>query len=120
LTRYFAGNPAKPIDEEFDLMVDAWVDALQHSVPERRLGECIADARRERKSTFILEPSDVYAVWLRIKAAERDAMPRIGQYDYRGKEVCPECKNTGTRLIVKRDQLLNRDYTYGLHCEIKR
>ena len=118
LNRYFAGNPTRPVGGEFDLMVEAWTLTLQDLVPEHRLAECIASARRERTSTFTLDVSEVCASWLRIKTAEREAMPRVGQYDYRGKEVCPKCNNTGTRLIVKRDPVLQRDYTYGVPCEV--
>ena len=120
LNRYFAGNPSRPVDEELDLMVEAWTLTLQDLVPERRLAECIASARRERSSTFTLDVSEVCGAWQRIKTAEREAMPRVGQYDFRGKEVCPHCNNTGTRLMVKRDPLLQRDYTYGVSCEIKK
>jgi hypothetical protein len=118
LNRYFAGNPARPVEDEFDLMVEAWTLTLQDLVPEHRLAECIASARRERTSTFTLDVSEVCVAWQRIKVAERESMPRIGRYDFRGKEVCPHCNNTGTRLIVKRDPFLQRDYTYGVPCEV--
>src|ERR1043165_169257 len=70
LTRYFAGNPAKPIDEEFDLMVEAWTLTLQDAVPEHRLAEAIAHARRTRNSTFTLDVSEVCTAWQVIKASE--------------------------------------------------
>lgn len=119
LTRYFAGNPAKPVDDEFDLMVEAWTLTLQDTVPEHRLSESISEARRSRNSNFILDVSEVCAAWQRIKAAERST-PAIGTYDWRGKEVCPHCHNTGTKLVVKRDPVSGRDYTYGMPCEIKK
>src|SRR5687768_16640935 len=89
LNRYFAGNPARPVDDELDLMVESWTLTLQDSVPEYRLAEAIAEARRSRNSNFTLDVSEVCAAWQRIKTAEREAMPRVGKYDYRGKEVCP-------------------------------
>lgn len=117
LNRYFAGNPARPVEDEFDLMVEAWTLTLQDVVPEYRLGEVITYARQSRSSTFVLDPSEICSAWKRLQVAER-AAPRVGQYDYRGKKVCPHCHNTGTRLIVKRDPLLQRDYTYGVPCEV--
>lgn len=115
LTKYFAGNPAKPIDEEFDLMVDAWTETLQDTVPEHRLAESIAEARRTRNSNFTLDVSEVCAAWQRLKAAERSTPP-IGTFDWRATNVCPKCKNTGTRVFVKRDPILGRDYEYGEAC----
>ena len=118
LNKYFAGNPARPIDEDFDLMVVAWTETLQDLVPEHRLSECIATARRERNTNFTLDVSEVCFAWQRIKAAER-AVPPVGTYDWRAKEVCPHCLNAGTKLVVKRDSITGRDYTYGMPCEIK-
>jgi hypothetical protein len=118
LNRYFAGNPARPVEDDFDLMVEEWTLTLQDAVPEHRLAEAITLARQSRTSNFVLDVSEVCSAWQKIKAAERNNAPRVGQYDYRGKEVCPRCNNTGTRLIVKRDPLLQRDYTYGVPCEV--
>jgi hypothetical protein len=115
LTMYFAGNPAKPIDEEFDLMVDAWTLTLQDAVPERRLGESIAEARRTRNSSFMLDVSEVCTAWQRLKGAER-SVPPVGTYDWRAKNICPHCNGTGTRPVIKRDSILGRDYTYGTSC----
>jgi hypothetical protein len=116
LNRYFAGNPARPVDDEFDLMVETWTLTLQDVVPEHRLAECVTSARRERNSNFTLDVSEVCHAWQRIKAAER-AVPPVGTYDWKSKEVCPKCNNTGTQLFVKRDPILGRDYTYGEKCE---
>lgn len=118
LNRYFAGNPARPVEDEFDLMVDAWTLTLQDTVPEHRLAEAIANARQSRNSNFVLDVSEVCSAWQRIKAAER-AVPSIGTYDWRARDVCPHCNNTGTRLIVKRDPVLGRDYTNGVPCEVR-
>lgn len=112
---YFAGNPAKPIDEEFDLMVHAWALTLQNSVPEHRLSESIAEARRTRSSNFTLEPAEVWAAWERIKASER-AVPPLGTYDWRARDVCSQCNGTGTRRFTKRDPILGRDCVYGEAC----
>lgn len=119
LDRYFAGNPARPVDDEFDLMAEAWTLTLQDLVPERRLGEAISHARQSRNSNFVLDVSEVCSAWQRIKGAER-SVPPVGTYDWRSRNVCPRCLNTGTRLIVRRDPLLQRDYTYGEACEILR
>lgn len=117
--KLFAGNPSRPSESEFKLMVAAWTEALQHVVPEHRLAEAVVYARQTRNSSFLMDVSEVCGAWNSIREAERTALPRIGQYDYRGKEVCPQCHNTGTRLVVKRDPILGRDYTYGIPCEIK-
>lgn len=116
LNRYFAGNPARPVDEEFDLMVEAWTLTLQDLVPEHRLGEAIAHARQSRNSNFVLDVSEICFAWQRIKAAER-SVPPVGTFDWRSEKVCPHCHNTGTKLIVKRDPVLQRDYTYGVVCK---
>lgn len=120
LNRYFAGNPARPVDDELDMMVEAWTLTLQDAVPEHRLAEAIAEARRTRNSNFTLDVSEVCTAWQRLKAAER-AVPPVGTFDWRARDVCPSCHNTGTKLIIKRDPMLGRDYTYVVPCcEVKR
>ena len=118
LMKLFAGNPTRPSETEFKLMVATWTEALQDVVPERRLAEAFVHARQTRNSSFLMDVSEVCGAWTSIRNAERNALPRIGRYDYRGKSVCPDCNNTGTKLIVKRDPILQRDYTYGVPCEV--
>lgn len=114
----YAGNPSRPDDDEFRLMIATWTETLQDLVPEQRLNEVFVYARRNRNSNFQMDVSEVCAAWNQIRESERHAMPRVGQYDYRGTNVCPHCNNTGTRLVVKRDPLMQRDYTYGIPCEV--
>lgn len=98
-------------------MVAAWTQVLQDAVPEHRLAEVFVYARQNRNSTFQMDVSEVCAAWKTIRESERYALPRVGQYDYRGTEVCPKCNGTGTFLFVKRDPVLGRDYTYGKACD---
>jgi len=116
LTKMFAGNPSRPEGAEFELMVATWTEALQDAVPEHRFVEMFIHARRNRNSSFLMDVSEVCATWKSIKETERHALPRIGQYDYRGTQVCPTCNGTGTKLFLKRDPVLGRDYTYGAYC----
>lgn len=116
LNRYFAGNPARPIGEEFDVMVETWTITLQDVVPESRFPEVFKYARANRSSNFIMDVSEVCGAWRTVRESERQNLPRIGQYDYRGTSVCPKCNGTGTKPFVKRDPVLGRDYTYGAHC----
>lgn len=116
LTKLFAGNPSRPSENEFRLMVAAWTQVLQDVVPEYRLAEAFVHARRNRNSTFAIDVSEICAAWQQIREAERNALPRLGQYDFRGTNVCPTCNGTGTKLVVKRDNTLGRDYTFATHC----
>jgi len=118
--KLFAGNPSRPSETEFKLMVGVWTEAMQGIVPEARIGESFVHARQNRNSSFQMDVSEVCAAWKQIREAERHALPRMGRYDYRGTKVCPDCHNTGTKLIVKRDPELQRDYTYGVPCETLR
>src|SRR5688572_16805108 len=95
LTKMFAGNPSRPDDEEFRLMIATWTEALQPFVPEHRFVEIFVTTRQNRNSNFLMDVSEVCATWNRVREAERFALPRVGQYDYRGTSVCPSCKNTG-------------------------
>ena len=117
LTKSRAGIAQQLSDEEFDFTVDSWVEVMYGHVPEARLNDTYLHASRNRNSTFPLTQYEMCEAWNQIKSAER-AMPPIGTFDYRGREVCPHCNNTGTRLIVKRDPVLGRDYTYGVPCEV--
>lgn len=116
LAKMFAGNPSRPEGDEFKLMVATWTEALQNVVPEHRLAETFVYARQNRNSSFLMDVSEVCGAWKSVRESERYAVPRIGQYDYRGTEVCPKCNNTGTKLIVRRDPEMQRDYTYGMVC----
>jgi hypothetical protein len=113
----FAGNPSRPDENEFALMVATWTEALQNVVPEHRLAEIFVYARQNRNSSFLMDVSEVCAAWKSIKESERHALPRIGQYDYRGTQVCRSCNSTGTKLVSKRHAVLGRDYTYGIPCD---
>jgi len=118
LAKLFAGNPSRPDEHEFKLMVAAWTETLQDVVPEYRLADAFVHARRGRNSSFLMDVSEVCGAWVQLRETERHALPRVGQYDYRGREVCPQCHNTGTKLVVKRHPTLGRDYTYGVPCEV--
>jgi hypothetical protein len=118
ITKMFAGNPAAPEGDEFRLMVASWTEALQDVVPEYRLNDAFIYARQHRNSTFPMDVSEVCAAWKAIKDAER-SIPPTGSYEWgRARKVCPDCNNTGTKLIVKRDEQLGRDYTYGVPCAV--
>lgn len=112
----FAGNPSRPEGAEFELMVATWTEAVQDVVPEARFAEVFVHARRNRNSNFQMDVSEVCAAWKQLRETERQALPRIGQYDYRGSTVCPKCSGTGTELFIKRHTILGRDYTYGKAC----
>src|ERR1051326_985974 len=108
LTKYFAGKPVQPGDDEFDLMVADWTGILQEIVPEYRLAEVFANVRRNRTKTFALEPSEICAEWDRMKHAERALRP--AQKPAFAKDVCKDCNGTGTKLIKKMDFELGREY----------
>ena len=105
-------------DEEFQFTVGAWVEVLFGHVPEHRLNDVYVHASRNRNSSFPLTQFELCDAWNQMHDAERRSMPRVGQYDFRGENVCPDCLNTGTRLVVKRHPILQRDYTYGIPCEV--
>lgn len=119
LTKMFAGNPARPDgeSEEWRVMVATWTEAVQGKIPEHRFVEMFIHARRNRNSNFPMDVSEVCAAWDKTRESERYSTPRIGQYDYRGTNICPSCHSTGTRLFEKRDPVLGRDYTYGKACQ---
>lgn len=101
-------------------MVATWTEALQDVVPEYRVADAFVHARQHRNSTYLLDVSEVCAAWKVIHEAEK-RMPPVGSYEWsRAREVCPDCNNTGTKLVVKRDTQLGRDYTYGTPCEVLR
>lgn len=113
-----AGSPSQLLDEEFKFVVGTWVEAFAGIIPEHRLNDCYLHAARTRDSSFPMSVTDMCAAWNQIQAAER-SMPAIGTHDWdRAREVCPRCNNTGTELVVKRDPILMRDYTYGRPCKI--
>jgi len=115
---YFAGNPAKPGDREFELMVAEWTRVLQDAIPEYRLGDAFVHARQNRNSNFQMDVSEVCAAWNVIRDAER-SMPACGSYEWsRARQVCHDCNNTGTKLIVKRDAQLGRDYVHSVPCAV--
>jgi hypothetical protein len=115
LTNYFAGKPAQPGDDEFDLMVADWTRVLQDVVPEYRLAEAFINVRRNRPTTFALEPSEICAEWDRMKLAERSLRPTAAPVF--AKEVCKQCNGTGTRTFKRFDSVLGREYEYGEACD---
>lgn len=118
LMKLFAGNPSRPSESEFKLMVGAWTETLQDAVPEYRLGDAFVHARRTRNSNFQLDVSEVCNAWKTIREAER-SIPATGSYEWsRAREVCADCNNTGSKLMVKRHPVLGRDYTYSVPCAV--
>jgi hypothetical protein len=116
--KLFAGNPSRPSESEFKLMVGAWTETLQDAVPEYRLGDAFVHARQNRNSNFILDVSEVCAAWKVIKEAEK-SIPATGSYEWsRAREVCPKCFNTGYRQTIRRDPVLGRDYVYSVPCPV--
>jgi hypothetical protein len=114
LNLYFAGNPARPVDEEFDLMVESWTLTLQDAVPEYRLPEVFVHVRRNRVNTFVLDVSEICGAWQQMKAAERALRPT--QKPTYATEVCKDCNGTGTKLVKRMDRELGREYVYGEAC----
>jgi hypothetical protein len=96
-------------------MVADWTNILQHDVPEYRLAEVFVNVRRNRSTTYALEPSEIKAEWDRMKQAERSLRPT--QAPVFAKEVCRQCNGTGTRLFKKTDVALGREYEYGEACD---
>lgn len=116
MTKARAGSASQLEGEEFKFVVGQWTETLAGFVPESRLNDCYLHAARNRNSNFPMSATDVCSAWNLIQAAER-SMPAIGTYDWdRAREVCAKCNNTGTTLVVKRDEVLGRDYTYGKAC----
>lgn len=115
LTKSRVGTAQQLIDDEFDYTLQTWLEVLYGHVPEARLNDAYVHASRTRNSTFPLTQFELCEAWNQIRAAER-AVPPIGTYDWRGEKVCPHCNGTGTKLVVKRDSVLQRDYTYGEPC----
>ena len=116
LAKSRSGITQQLTDEEFQFTLAAWVEVLEGHVPEHRLNDAYIHASRTRNSTFPLTQFEICEAWNQVRAAEKNNMPRVGQYDYRGTEVCPKCNGTGTQLFVKRDPVMQRDYTYGKAC----
>lgn len=115
LTKYFAGNPAKPGDEEFRVMVATWTEALQDIVPEYRLAEVFVYVRQRRTTTFQLQPEEICTAWRAMKESEKVLRPT--QAPVFAKDVCKQCNGTGTRLFKKFDKVLGREYVYGEACD---
>lgn len=115
LTNYFAGKPFQPGDDEFTLMVADWTNILQHYVPEYRLPEVFANVRRNRTTTYALEPSEIKAEWDRMKQAERALRP--SESPVYSKDVCKQCNGTDTRVFKRFDKVLGREYEYGEACD---
>lgn len=115
LNRYFAGNPTRPVGEEFDLMVETWTVTLQDVVPEYRLPEAFIYARQNRATAYQLDVSEICTAWNQIKAAEKVLRPTKTPGAF-AKDVCIHCNGTGTRLFKKMDFDLGREYTYGKAC----
>jgi hypothetical protein len=119
LTKLYAGNPSRPDEAEFKLMVATWTETLQDIVPEYRLAEAFVCARQNRNSSFLMDVSEVCAAWKLIREAQK-AIPATGSYEWsRARHVCVECNNTGTKLVIKRHPQLGRDYTYGIPCRVE-
>lgn len=105
-------------DDEFQFTLAAWVEVLYGHVPEAKLNDAYIHASRTRNSTFPLTQFELCEAWNQIKAAER-SIPPVGSYEWsRAREVCPDCNNTGTRLVVKRHPVLGRDYSYAIPCKV--
>lgn len=118
LMKLFAGNPSRPSESEFKLMVGAWTETLQDVVPEYRLGDAFVHARQNRNSSFVMDVSEVCNAWKVIKEAEK-SIPATGSYEWsRAREVCPDCNNTGYRQTIRRDPVLGRDYVYSVPCPV--
>src|SRR5689334_9829244 len=94
LTKYFAGNPSKPIGDEFRTMIGTWTETLQDVVPEYRLAECFVYVRQHRTTTFQIQPEEICAAWEAMKQAERALRPT--QAPVFAKDVCRQCNGTGT------------------------
>src|SRR5690242_12126543 len=75
LNLYFAGNPVRPVDDDFDLMVESWTLTLQDLVPEHRLPEVFIHARQNHATTFVLDVSEICSAWNQMKTAERALRP---------------------------------------------
>jgi hypothetical protein len=114
LTKYFAGNPSKPGDEEFRLMIGTWTESLQDVVPEYRLPDVFVWLRQNRTSTFQLSVEEVCQAWQKMKVAERVLKP-VEKPAF-ATDVCRDCNGTGTKLRTRRDHDLGMDYVYGEHC----
>lgn len=118
LTKSRSGIAQQLSDEEFQFTVAAWVEVLDGHIPEARLNDTYVHASRNRNSTFPLTQFEMCEAWNQIKSAER-SIPAVGSYEWdRARKVCPDCNNTGTKLIVKRDVQLGRDYTFGVPCAV--
>lgn len=115
LAKYFAGNPAKPGDAEFRLMVATWTETLQDVVPEYRLADVFVWVRRNRSTTFQIDVSEICSAWKQMKEAER-SLPPPNQSVW-AKDVCKDCNGTGTKLVKRMDFQLGREYTYGEYCD---
>lgn len=113
-----AGLPSQVVGDEFKFLIGQWVEILGSVVPEHRLHDCYLHSARTRDTSFPMTATDMCTAWKQIREAER-SMPPIGSYEWsRAREVCPMCNNTGSRLFVKRDAQLGRDYTYSAPCEV--
>jgi len=82
--------------EETQLAVGVFYEVLYGAVPEQRLNDCYLFVKRNRATTFALQPEELCAAWNEIKAAERYKNTSTKQLTH---GFCEKCNNTGTEVI---------------------
>lgn len=71
-----AGSPSVLTGDEFKFVIATWTEVLEGCVPESRLNDCYLHAKRNRKSIFPLDVSELCTAWhtLREEAEEQQRM----------------------------------------------
>ena len=96
LTKSRAGNAQQLSDEEFQFALAAWLEVLYGAVPEHRLNDCYVFAKRNRSTTFALQPEELCMAWNEIRQSEMHKQPNAKQLTH---GFCEKCNNTNTEAI---------------------
>src|SRR6266508_2767603 len=77
LIKAMAGSPSVLTGDEFKFVIVAWTEVLEGCVPESRLNDCYLHAKRNRKSTFPLDVSELCTAWHELRAKEAERQNRV-------------------------------------------
>lgn len=102
-----AGSQPQLVGDEFKFAIATWTELLEGFVPESRLNDCYLHARRSRKSTFPLDPSELCAAWQEIHEAERARPAATIALRLQG-DICERCNGTGYEIVEVKGRKVSR------------
>lgn len=82
--------------EETQVAVGVFYEVLFGVVPEQRLNDCYVFVKRNRATTFALQPEEIASAWGQIRESERYKNNPVKQITH---GFCEKCNNTGTEVI---------------------